>query len=90
MRYKKQHSTNKLFVLLLAMLLSLSPVSAAFAEGGDGTMHTMESAEDSGERDATSDLSEEELARRKEIYTMVALITMGAIIVGIREKRGRR
>ena len=40
--------------------------------------------------DASAGLSEEELARRKEIYTMVALITVGAIIVGIRNKRGGR
>ena len=33
--------------------------------------------------------SEEELERRKEIYTMVALITLGAILVGIRDKKRR-
>ena len=40
--------------------------------------------------DASAGLSEEELERRKEIYTMVALITVGAIIVGLRNKRGGR
>ncbi len=44
----------------------------------------------SDSQDATSGLSEEELARRKEIYTMVTLIAMAAIIVGLREKRNRR
>ena len=44
----------------------------------------------SDSQDATSGPSEEELARRKEIYTMVTLIAMAAIIVGLREKRNRR
>jgi hypothetical protein len=39
--------------------------------------------ENSGESDA-------ELERRKEIYTIGAMITLGAILVGIREKRNRR
>ena len=41
------------------------------------------SSDDSGESDA-------ELERRKEIYTIGAMITLGAILVGIREKRNRR
>ena len=51
---------------------------------------TPEGQSDSGREDPTAGLSEEELARRKEIYTMVTLIALAAIIVGLREKRGRR
>ena len=40
--------------------------------------------------DPTKEITEEELARRKEIYTMTALVALAAIAVGINEKRRRR
>lgn len=62
---------------------SSEPVLTTGAEAPEGQS-------DSGSKDATAGLSEEEIARRKEIYTMVTLIALAAILVGIREKRGRR
>ena len=94
----KNKAFKRILIFLLSALLALSPCSLAFAESGDeGTMHTMELGSSSdgqqteeGRKDATDGLSEEELAQRKEIYTMVTLIALGAILVGLREKRGRR
>ena len=40
--------------------------------------------------DPTKEITEEELARRKEIYTMTALVALAAIAVGIKEKRSKR
>ena len=62
---------------------SSEPVLTTGAEAPEGQS-------DSGSKDATAGLSEEEIAGRKEIYTMVTLIALAAILVGIREKRGRR
>ena len=38
----------------------------------------------------SSEMSETELKQRKDIYTIVALIALAAILVGIRDKRRRR
>ena len=50
------------------------------------------SGESSGEQSSgdSRDLSEEELAKRKEIYTFVAIIAAAAILVGIRDRKRRR
>ena len=59
------------------------------------------STENTGEQSATMDGSENsnsedggqtdpETERRKEIYTFMTLIALGAIIVGIREKKNKR
>ena len=46
----------------------------------------------SGESSSQSDgeISDEERERRKEVYTIAALVAVGAIIVGMRDKRRRR
>lgn len=92
--------------LLLALLLALALPALAFAEDSkmyilgnpSDTQEPIltvgaqpETAQTGSDPDdASAGLSEEELERRKEIYSMVALITVGAIIVGIRNKRGGR
>ena len=50
---------------------------------------SMDGSENSASQDG-SGLSEEEIARRKEIYTIGAMITLGAILVGWRERQRRR
>ena len=79
---KNRHTMiPKLLCALLALILILAFAAPAFAQSGSGNS--------SGE--AAEEMSEEELARRKEVYTIVAMVTLGFIIVGIREKRnGRR
>ena len=78
---------NALFRRLIALLLAAALVlsSAAFAFANDAP------AADSGSSEESSrELSPEEYEKRKEIYTIGAMVALGAIIVGLREKRNRR
>ena len=79
------------------LLTAAEKGSESTAPAGDTT--TIGASEPTGqdttgqENSASQDGSEEpdpELARRKEIYTFMTLIALGAIIVGIREKRSKR
>ena len=49
---------------------------------------TMDGSENSNSEDGGQ--TDPETERRKEIYTFMTLIALGAIIVGIREKRSKR
>ena len=53
------------------------------SDGGSASQSYSAEDSDTAEDDA-------ELEKRKEIYTFMTLIALGAIIVGIREKRRRR
>ena len=77
MKHRISFYKHTIFVILLTLVLAFAP-AAAFAQT-TGTNTT--GAEETG--------SDEELERRREVYTIVALVTAGAIIVGIRNKRGR-
>ena len=59
------------------------------APDGTGQSATMDGSENSNSEDGSEE-PDPELARRKEIYTFMTLIALGAIIVGIREKRSKR
>ena len=59
-------------------------------EGGNTEGNTDGSGNIVDPADPTKEITEEELARRKEIYTMTALVALAAIAVGIKEKRSRR
>ena len=72
------------------------PVTTIGADSPTGS-----NTENTGEQSATMDGSDNgnsedggqtdpETERRKEIYTFMTLIALGAIIVGIREKRSKR
>ncbi|MBR3301054.1 MAG: hypothetical protein IKI73_00110 [Firmicutes bacterium] len=62
-----------------------APTGAPDCTGQSATMDGSENSnsEDGGQTDP-------ETERRKEIYTFMTLIALGAIIVGIREKRSKR
>jgi hypothetical protein len=75
---------------------STEPVTTIGADSPTGS-----STENTGEQSATMDGSDNgnsedggqtdpETERRKEIYTFMTLIALGAIIVGIREKKNKR
>ena len=53
-----------------------------------GQSATMDGSENSNSEDGGQ--TDPETERRKEIYTFMTLIALGAIIVGIREKRSKR
>ena len=74
---------RKLLALLLAAALIIG--SAVFAFANEAPAAGSGSSEES-----SRELSQEEIEKRKEIYTIGAMIALGAIIVGIREKRNRR
>ena len=73
---------GKMYILGNPDTETTEPILTTGAETAENT--------NTGRSDPSEGLSEEELARRKEIYTMVTLIALAAILVGIREKRGRR
>ena len=58
------------------------------APDGTGQSATMDGSENSNSEDGGQ--TDPETERRKEIYTFMTLIALGAIIVGIREKRSKR
>ena len=62
-----------------------APTGAPDCTGQSATMDGSENSnsEDGGQTDP-------ETERRKEIYTFMTLVALGAIIVGIREKRSKR
>ena len=94
----------RLFAILLAIIMLVTV--PAFAEGGgllimgNPNSNTEEGGNTEGNTDGsgnivdpadpTKEITEEELARRKEIYTMTALVALAAIAVGIKEKRSKR
>ena len=58
------------------------------APDGTGQSATMDGSENSNSENGGQ--TDPETERRKEIYTFMTLIALGAIIVGIREKRSKR
>lgn len=78
---------RRLLALLLAAVLIIG--SAAFAFAGD-TLTT--GADGSGEssEESSDGIDQETRERRVELYTIGAMITLGAMYLGIRDKRNRR
>lgn len=71
----------------------VTTIGADVPTGNDSANSGEQSATtDGGENSNSEDGSETdpETERRKEIYTFMTLIALGAIIVGIREKRNKR
>ena len=58
------------------------------APDGTGQSATMDGSENSNSENGGQ--TDPETERRKEIYTFMTLIALGAIIVGIREKRSKK
>ena len=58
------------------------------APDGTGQSATMDGSENSSSENGGQ--TDPETERRKEIYTFMTLIALGAIIVGIREKKNKR
>ena len=63
-----------------------SPTGSDSASTGEQSA-TMDGSENTNTEDGETD---PEVERRKEIYTFMTLIGLGAIIVGIREKKNKR
>jgi hypothetical protein len=63
-----------------------SPTGSDSASTGEQSA-TMDGSENTNTEDGETD---PEVERRKEIYTFMTLIALGAIIVGIREKKNKR
>ena len=63
-----------------------SPTGSDSASTGEQSA-TMDGSENTNTEDGETD---PEIERRKEIYTFMTLIALGAIIVGIREKKNKR
>lgn len=63
-----------------------SPAGSDSASTGEQSA-TMDGSENTNTEDGETD---PEVERRKEIYTFMTLIALGAIIVGIREKKNKR
>ncbi|MBQ6670956.1 MAG: hypothetical protein IJM80_04940 [Firmicutes bacterium] len=77
---------RRLLALLLAAALVLGCAAFAFAgdapaAGSDGAQQSEEPAEGTSQQDRE---------RKVELYTIGAMVTLGAIVVGLREKRNRR
>lgn len=80
-------------VLILALLFAFT--AQAFAQSGDAGSASSGSpaASQSSGQDGSSEPSQEDseaAAEKRELYTMMTLIAMGAAFVGIREKNRRR
>lgn len=77
---------RRLLALLLAAALVLGCASLAFANdapaaGSDGAQQSEEPAEGTSQQDRE---------RKVELYTIGAMITLGAMFIGLRDKRNRR
>ena len=83
----KNSLIRRLLVLLLATALIIGSAAFAFANdtlttGADGSGETTEEGSDG--------IDQETRERRVELYTIGAMITLGAMYLGIRDKRNRR
>ena len=77
---------RRLLALLLAAALVLGCASLAFANdapaaGSDSAQQSEEPAEGTSQQDRE---------RKVELYTIGAMITLGAMFIGLRDKRNRR
>ena len=97
---------SKIMAVLLALALVLAGTAMAFAEGGGQLImgnpnsnteevdNSADNTDGSGNivdpADPSKEITPEELAQRKEIYTITALVALAAIAVGIKEKRSKR
>ena len=83
------HAFSELNILLLVLAFTAS----AFAQGSATTTGSSEGSS-SGEGQSGSEGSPEQdeqaLAQKRELFTIMGLITVGAIIVGLRDKNRRR
>ena len=82
----KKTLIRRLLALLLAAALVLGCASLAFANdapaaGSGSTQQSEEPAEGPSQQDRE---------RKVELYTIGAMVTLGAIVVGLRDKRNRR
>ena len=71
----------------------VTTIGADSPAGNDSANTGEQSASADGSENSNSEDGQEadpEIERRKEIYTFMTLIALGAIIVGIREKRSKR
>ena len=77
---------RRILALLLAAALVLGCASLAFANdapaaGSDSTQQSEEPADAADQQDRE---------RKVELYTIGAMITLGAMFIGLRDKRNRR
>ena len=97
----KHRTFRRVLSVILALLLVLAFTASAFAQGsttttGSSSTTTTGSSESSsaGEgqsgSEGSSEQDEQALAQKRELFTIMGLITVGAIIVGLRDKNRRR
>ena len=80
-------AVKKLLTLFLAACLVLG--SAAFAFASDSTVTTGSDTQQTTE-EQSGEMDEETRKKRIEIYSIGAMIALGAMIVGRRDNRNRR